>query len=379
MKAAYKKFPAEKDYPDFSKHNNWMSKVLTKEIYTQLRDKATPSGYTFDNAIQTGVDNPGHPFIMTVGATLGDEETYETFKPFFDLVIEKRHNGYKPTDMHKTDLTADGLTNCVFDGDFVRSSRVRTGRSIRGLGLPTHCTRAERREVERILSAACGKLTGDLAGTYQSLKDMTDEAIDKLIEEHLLYDKPVSPLLIASGMARDWPDGRGVFLSTDKRLVVWVNEEDHARIISMQTDGNMGEVWSRFCRAIADVEKIMKEDGHEYMYSEHLGYILTCPSNLGTGIRAGVHIKIPLLSKHEKFAEILAALRLQKRGTGGVDTGSGNDDGWFDISNNDRLGFSELVLVQKVCDGVNLFVEMEKKLAAGESIDELIPAAAAPA
>jgi len=379
MKAAYKKFPAEKDYPDFSKHNNWMSKVLTKEIYTQLRDKATPSGYTFDNAIQTGVDNPGHPFIMTVGATLGDEETYETFKPFFDLVIEKRHNGYKPTDMHKTDLTADGLTNCVFDGAFVRSSRVRTGRSIRGLGLPTHCTRAERREVERILSAACGKLTGDLAGTYQSLKDMTDEAIDKLIEEHLLYDKPVSPLLIASGMARDWPDGRGVFLSTDKRLVVWVNEEDHARIISMQTDGNMGEVWSRFCRAIADVEKIMKEDGHEYMYSEHLGYILTCPSNLGTGIRAGVHIKIPLLSKHEKFAEILAALRLQKRGTGGVDTGSGNDDGWFDISNNDRLGFSELVLVQKVCDGVNLFVEMEKKLAAGESIDELIPAAAAPA
>jgi len=376
MKAAYKKFPAEKDYPDFSKHNNWMSKVLTKEIYTQLRDKATPSGYTFDNAIQTGVDNPGHPFIMTVGATLGDEETYETFKPFFDLVIEKRHNGYKPTDMHKTDLTADGLTNCVFDGDFVRSSRVRTGRSIRGLGLPTHCTRAERREVERILSAACGKLTGDLAGAYQSLKDMTDEAIDKLIEEHLLYDKPVSPLLIASGMARDWPDGRGVFLSTDKRLVVWVNEEDHARIISMQTDGNMGEVWSRFCRAIADVEKIMKEDGHEYMYSEHLGYILTCPSNLGTGIRAGVHIKIPLLSKHEKFAEILAALRLQKRGTGGVDTGSGNDDGWFDISNNDRLGFSELVLVQKVCDGVNLFVEMEKKLAAGESIDELIPAAA---
>jgi len=373
MKAAYKKFSAEKDYPDFSKHNNWMSKVLTKELYCQLRDKATPSGYTFDNAIQTGVDNPGHPFIMTVGATLGDEETYETFKPFFDLVISKRHNGFKPTDMHKTDLSADKLENCVFDAKYVRSSRVRTGRSIRGLGLPTHCTRAERREVERILSTACGKLTGDLAGTYQSLKDMTDEAIEKLIEEHLLYDKPVSPLLISSGMARDWPDGRGVFLSADKRLVVWVNEEDHARIVSMQTDGNMGEVWSRFCRAINDVEKIMKGDGFEYMYSEHLGYILTCPSNLGTGIRAGVHIKIPLLSKHEKFKDILATLRLQKRGTGGVDTGSGNDDGWFDISNNDRLGHSELELVQKVCDGVNLFVKMEQKLEAGESIDDLLP------
>merc|ERR1712173_283665 len=110
--------------------------------------------------------------------------------------------------------------------------------------------------------------------------------------------------------------------SADKKLVVWVNEEDHARIISMQLGGSMAETWSRFCRAINDIEKIMKADGYEYMYSEHLGYILTCPSNLGTGIRAGVHVKIPLLSKHEKFKQCLDTLRLQKRGTGGVDTGS---------------------------------------------------------
>jgi len=370
MKSAYKKFNAAADYPDFSKHNNWMSKVLTAEMYAQLRDKCTPSGYTLDNAIQTGVDNPGHPFIMTVGATLGDEESYETFKPLFDAIIEKRHNGYGPNDTHKTDLTADGLKGGNLPADFVRSSRVRTGRSIRGLGLPTHCTRAERREVENILSKACAKLEGALSGKYEPLNKMTDERQEALIDEHLLYDKPVSPLLIASGMGRDWPDGRGVFLSTDKCLVVWVNEEDHARIISMQKDGNMDEVWKRFCNAINQVEKIMKADGHEYMYSEHLGYILTCPSNLGTGIRAGVHMKIPLLSKHEKFAEILAKLRLQKRGTGGVDSGAGNDDGWFDISNNDRLGASELTLVQRVCDGVNFFCELETKLQKGEKIED---------
>lgn len=33
------------------------------------------------------------------------------------------------------------------------------------------------------------------------------------------------------------------------------------------------------------------------MWNERLGYILTCPSNLGTGLRAGVHVKLPLLSK----------------------------------------------------------------------------------
>jgi len=371
MKAAYKKFTPDKDYPDFSKHNNWMSKCLTKELYAQLRDKMTPGGYTLDQAIQTGVDNPGHPFIMTVGATFGDEESYETFKPLFDKIIEKRHNGFKPTDSHKTDLSPDGLKNCKFDEAYVRSSRVRTGRSIRGLAMPTYCTRAERREVERILKEACGKLTGTLAGEYESLMTMTDERQEELIDRHLLYDKPVSPLLISSGMARDWPDGRGCFLSKDNNLIVWVNEEDHARIVSMQKGGDIEAVWKRFCGACNGIEAAMKEMGYEYMFSDHLGYLLTCPSNFGTGIRAGVHIKIPLLSKHDKFNDILAKLRLQKRGTGGVDTM--DDSGWFDISNNDRLGFSEKQLVQKVCDGVNLFVAMEKALKDGKSIDEMIP------
>lgn len=61
----------------------------------------------------------------------------------------------------------------------------------------------------------------------------------------------------------------------------------------------------------------MKKKDQEYMWSEHLGYILTCPSNLGTGLRAGVHVKIPQMAKDEKqLNEILDKLRLQKRGTG---------------------------------------------------------------
>lgn len=52
------------------------------------------------------------------------------------------------------------------------------------------------------------------------------------------------------------------------------------------------------------------------MWNEHLGYVLTCPSNLGTGLRGGVHVKLPKLSTHAKFEEILTRLRLQKRGTG---------------------------------------------------------------
>lgn len=65
------------EYPDLRKHNNCMASNLTPAIYARLCDKATPNGWTLDQCIQTGVDNPGHPFIKTVGMVAGDEETYE--------------------------------------------------------------------------------------------------------------------------------------------------------------------------------------------------------------------------------------------------------------------------------------------------------------
>ena len=46
-------------------------------MYSRLRDLKTPKGWTLDQCIQTGVDNPGHPFIKTVGMVAGDEESYE--------------------------------------------------------------------------------------------------------------------------------------------------------------------------------------------------------------------------------------------------------------------------------------------------------------
>ena len=360
------------NFPDLSQHNNWMSKCLTKEIYDKLSVLKTPSGFTLDQAIQTGVDNPGHPFIMTVGCVAGDEESYDVYADLFDPVIEGRHNGYKKDALHKTDLNGNNLVGGEdLDSNFVISSRVRTGRSIRGLALPPHCTRAERREVEKIVVEALDTLKGNLQGKYYPLNKMTAEEQDQLIEDHFLFDKPVSPLLLSSGMARDWPDARGIWHNDKKTVLVWVNEEDHTRVISMQKGGNMREVFTRFCDSLQQIEEAMKKKGHAFMWNKHLGFILTCPSNLGTGLRAGVHVKLPTLSKDARFDDILKNLRLQKRGTGGVDTAS--TDGVFDVSNLDRLGFSEVELVQKVVDGVKLLIDMEKCLMEGKSIDDLVP------
>ncbi|GLD52796.1 creatine kinase M-type-like protein [Lates japonicus] len=176
------KFSLDDEFPDLSLHNNHMAKVLTKEIYGKLRSKSTPSGFTLDDVIQTGVDNPGHPFIMT------------------------------PTDKHKTDLNFENLKGGDdLDPNYVLSSRVRTGRSIKGFTLPPHNSRGERRTIEKLSIEALASLEGEFKGKYYPLNGMTDAEQEQLIADHFLFDKPVSPLLTCAGMARDWPDGRGIW------------------------------------------------------------------------------------------------------------------------------------------------------------------------
>merc|ERR1712132_22803 len=107
------------------------------------------------------------------------------------------------------------------------------------------------------------------------------------------------------------------------------------------------------------------------MHSEHLGWILTCPSNLGTGLRAGCMMKVPLFSARKDFKEVCGKMGLQTRGTAGVDSAS--TGGTWDISNADRLGKSEVQLVNIFIEGAAQCVRWEMMLEEGKSIDHLIP------
>ncbi|CAM9822122.1 unnamed protein product, partial [Hapterophycus canaliculatus] len=131
-----------------SKHNSLAANVLLNrpDLYTKYCNSVTASGFTFDNAIQAGIDAPH----LGVGAVAGDEDSYEAFKDFMDAVIEGWH-GYKPTDKHKIDIDANNIKlsdeqAAKFD-QYVISTRIRAGRSIRGLPLPPGTNRAQRRKV----------------------------------------------------------------------------------------------------------------------------------------------------------------------------------------------------------------------------------------
>jgi len=367
------KYTAKDAYPELSKHNNVMATHLTLPIYEKYWDKVTPNGVTFDKCIQTGVDNPGNKFYgKKTGCVFGDEHSYETFKEFFDNVIQEIHN-FSPTDKHpEPDLDHTKLNGGDFPAEYVKSCRIRCGRSVRGLCLPPAMSRAERRVVETVVSDALGGLGGDLSGKYYPLFGMDDKVMEQLIDDHFLFEKPTGALLTTSGCARDWPDGRGVWHNNDKNFLVWVNEEDHIRVISMQKGGNMKEVFSRFARGLTQVQDLMKQKGHQFMHNERLGYLCTCPTNLGTVVRCSVHLRLVNLEKDKRFDAILAAMKLGKRGTGGESSLA--EDSTYDISNLARLGQSERQLVQLVIDCVGKLIEMDKALGAGQSIDGMLPA-----
>ena len=99
----------------------------------------------------------------------------------------------------------------------------------------------------------------------------------------------------------------------------------HLRIVSMQgsrakptPEGKqIKEVTARFMRACAEVQKVLKAEGSDFMHNPQLGWVLTCPSNLGTGLRAGTMVKLPLLSARKDWKKLLGKMSLQCRGTGG--------------------------------------------------------------
>jgi len=208
-------------------------------------------------------------------------------------------------------------------------------------------------------------LTGELQGKYYPLGGMTPAEEKQLMDDHFLFQKPSPRNVLANcGAHRDWPDGRGIFHNNDKTFLAWVNEEDHMRIISMQMGGNVKEVFARFAKGVVEVEKSVGKTGYEFMFNDHLGNICTCPSNLGTGLRASVMLKIPKLYKAwgvHKLEEYCDQLGLQARGSKGEHSPPG-PLGEFDISNKRRIGYSEAELIQQMIDGVDQLIKLEEAL-----------------
>ena len=241
------------------------------------------------------------------------------------------------------------------EGQYIVSTRIRVGRNLKDFPLGPAMAQQSRLIAEKMISGVLASLNGELKGEYYPLLGMSESVQDQLIEDHFLF-KEGDRFLESAGLNRNWPEGRGIYHNDDKTFLVWVNEEDQLRIISMQQGGDIKEVFSRLVSAIKFLEKRLS-----FAYSEHLGYITSCPTNLGTAMRASVHIKVPNLAKDmEKFKAITDKYHLQIRGIHGEHSES--EGGVYDISNRRRLGITEVQAVQDMYDGVVAIIEVEKSL-----------------
>merc|ERR1719150_1870028 len=134
-------------------------------------------------------------------------------------------------------------------------------------------TKQQRVDVEALMKSAFTKLTGDLAGTYYPLTGMDEATRQQLVDDHFLFMSG-DPNLKVAGMERDWPEGRDIFHNKDKTFLVWVNEEDQLRIISMQKGGDVKGVFERLARGIKAVgDSVKAESGKDFMLDPKYGYV----------------------------------------------------------------------------------------------------------
>merc|ERR1711935_363317 len=348
-------------FPTIQSTHSLAAKYVTKPVWEKLKGiKTKTSGFTLIQAIACAVDFDN----QHCGIYAGDWDSYKDFAPVFDPLIQEYH-GISSSAKHTSDMDCSKIQGNVVSDAPVHSTRIRVGRSIDGFGLSPGITRDQRVGVEKLMKSAIKNFPAELSGEYYPLTGMNEGIRQQLVDDHFLFVSGDRNLTVA-GMERDWPEGRGIFHNAAKTFLLWVNEEDQTRIISMEKGGEVKGVFARLARGIQAVgDSVKAESGKDFALSEQYGYIHSCPTNLGTGMRASVHVDLPGWTK-ESVAKLNARceeLAVQPRGTRGE---SGGQTGFtYDISNKHRLGYSEIQLVQKMIDGVNTLwkedLELQKK------------------
>jgi creatine kinase len=338
-----------------------------------------PAQKTMINIVRTGFENPD----SGLGCYAMTPSDYDEFSEFFDAVIRDYHGATKDsvhvTDWDASDVGDNGVLDVTKLGLKELSMRVRVGRNLAGFNLPGSMDREERIRFEKAMLKAFSKLVAnpEYGGQVYSLSPdhgdgpnpnlISDAKYNELVKAHVMFkDMDADPYLKSAGIASDWPYGRGCWQSADKQCIIWFGEEDQLRIMCMKTGTRLDEVFNRLKKMLDTVESI---DGVEFAKSDKYGYITSCPSNLGTGMRASVHIKVPKLTadgqadphgNSPSCKAICTPLGLSVRGTGGEHTPIGSD-GTIDLSPSARLFIKEKDIITALYKGISDLMEAEKR------------------
>ncbi|WP_071458915.1 protein arginine kinase [Bacillus massilinigeriensis] len=233
------------------------------------------------------------------------------------------------------------------DSDIVLSSRIRLARNLNNYKFPTL---AENEEASRVLNAVeawAHESKGPNGEKLEMLKMNEVQPLQKrvLVEKHL-----ISPHL-----AEQSRQG-ACLLSENEEFSIMVNEEDHIRIQCLFPGFQLSEA----LEAANDIDDWM-ETSFDYAFDEKYGYLTSCPTNAGTGLRASVMMHLPGLYLTQQINRIVPAINqlgLVVRGIYGE--GSEALGNIFQISNQITLGKSEEDIVEDLKSVVKQLIEQER-------------------
>lgn len=211
--------------------------------------------------------------------------------------------------------------------NIVLSSRIRLARNIKNMPFPHRLNEDKGKEVVKLIENAF-YASSHMEEDYKSVYLWEKEPVESItyLERHLISNN----LLENSKKA-------GFILNKDETVSLMINEEDHIRLQCITAGLNLNEALS-YANKLDD----LLEEKIDYAFDEKLGYLTSCPTNLGTGLRASVMLHLPALSMSNEMNGVLNALTqvgMTIRGLYGE--GSKAKGNLYQVSNQITLGLSE--------------------------------------
>lgn len=233
------------------------------------------------------------------------------------------------------------------ESDIVMSSRVRIARNIKHQPFPMLATN---QQAETVLTQLSSVLNDERLKAYGEVFPVLMAELGELNKRVLVEKHLISP-----NLAEESRSG-AVFISEDESLSIMVNEEDHLRIQCLYPGFQVQEAWDR----ATTIDDIFEEHVN-YAFDDSRGYLTSCPTNVGTGLRASVMMHLPALVLTQQINRILSAVSqvgLTVRGIYGE--GSEAMGNLFQISNQITLGQSESEIIENLYGVVLQIIEHEK-------------------
>lgn len=253
--------------------------------------------------------------------------------------------------MDRTNIFENALSDWMKgrgpESDVVISTRIRLARNLRSLPFPMLATNQQSGEVlEQIVRVLDSDELGTVSGFALYKLDSLDDLQKRvLVEKHL----------ISPGLADESRNG-AVMINDNESVSIMINEEDHLRIQCLNPGFQIREAWD-LANQIDDIF----EAEVDYAFDERRGFLTSCPTNVGTGIRASVMMHLPALVLTQQMNRILQAINqvgLAVRGLYGE--GSEAIGNLFQISNQITLGQSEQEIIDNLYGVAKQIIEHER-------------------